>query len=428
MSETKRPILPIVSASAIRQVRRDPLDEKTIQQTREILQAVQTGGDLALRQYGQTFGDIETDQPLLLDSAVLAETAAAIPVEQRELLGRVADRIRQFAQRQLECLAPLDTPVPSGTAGHRLIPLASAGCYAPGGRFPLPSSVLMTVIPARVAGVNRVVVASPRPAPITLAAAAVAGADAVLAVGGAQAIAALAYGTESVSPVDVVVGPGNRWVSAAKMLVAGTVNIDMVAGPSELVVVADESADPTDIALDLLAQAEHDVDALPVLISDSVKLIEQTRRELARLLAETSTPTAEESIRAGFAVAVDQLAETVGIVNELAPEHLQVMVADPDPLVERFTNYGGLFIGRYSAEVFGDYGVGPNHVLPTSGAARRSAGLSVTTFLRQPTYMRLSQSGALEEIVSDTAALAELEGLVWHARAARSRGNEEQSN
>jgi phosphoribosyl-ATP pyrophosphohydrolase/phosphoribosyl-AMP cyclohydrolase/histidinol dehydrogenase len=264
-----------------------------------------------------------------------------------------------------------------------------AGCYAPGGRFPLPSSVLMTAVTARAAGVPSIWVASPKPTPITLAACAVAGADSLLAVGGAQAIAALSYGTENIPACDAIVGPGNRWVTAAKQLVSGLVAIDMLAGPSELVVLADESADPSVIAADLLAQAEHDPDAFATLVTVDPKLIEQVNIELCKQLK--TLPTAEiakEALTHSFAILADNYTSAAQICDELAPEHLEVIVTHPEQVIKMLNHYGALFIGSGAAEVFGDYGAGPNHVLPTGQTARICGGLSVFNFLR----IRLDES------------------------------------
>jgi phosphoribosyl-ATP pyrophosphohydrolase/phosphoribosyl-AMP cyclohydrolase/histidinol dehydrogenase len=280
----------------------------------------------------------------------------------------------------------------------------------------------MTAVTARAAGVGEVWVASPKPVDVTLAAAAVAGADAVLAVGGAQAIAALAYGAGPVPACDVVVGPGNRWVTAAKKLVAGHVGIDMLAGPSELVVLADDSADPATVAADLLAQAEHDPDALPVLVTTSPGLADRVDDELERQLADLPTgETARAALDSGFAVVSENLDQAVEVCDRLAPEHLQVLTGDADSVAARLTHWGGLFVGVHSAEVFGDYGVGPNHTLPTGGVARFKGGLSVFDFLRIHTWLRLDDGPELSGVARDAADLARLEGLEAHARAAERR-------
>ena len=250
------------------------------------------------------------------------------------------------------------------------MPVARAGCYAPGGRHPLPSSVLMSVIPARVAGVPGVQVASPRPDDVTLAAAALAGADRVVGIGGAQVIAALAYGTESVERCDLVAGPGNKWVSAAKKQVYGDVGIDMIAGPSELVVLADGSADPELVAADLVAQAEHDPDARPILVATDEAMARAVQAALPRHVAalpESAAAVAGAALGASAAALCEGLDEAVALCNRIAPEHLEVMVAEPEALLPGLECYGALFVGAGSAEVFGDYGVGPNHILPTGG-------------------------------------------------------------
>ena len=346
----------------------------------------------------------------------------AVPAADRAILESAAVRIRAFARAQREALLDTEIAIPGGRAGHRFIPLARAGCYVPGGRYPLPSSLLMTAITARVAGVASVVVATPRPTPVTLAAAAIAGADVVLAAGGAHAVAALSYGVEALPPVDIIVGPGNRWVTAAKQLVSGRTAIDMLAGPSELTVLADDSADPALIAADLLAQSEHDTDAVPVLVTPSRGLIERVNEELPRQLATLPTAAvARAALANGAAVLAASLDDAITLTNAIAPEHLEVMVADADAVVPRLTAYGALFIGSHAAEVLGDYGAGPNHVLPTGGTARWAAGLSVLNFLRARTWMRIDDPAAAAGLAREIAAFARLEGLEAHARAADRR-------
>lgn len=400
-------------------LRRDPVDPAALAAAAPIVDDVRARGAAAVRAHAEHLGDLRPGDPLTFDRAALSQALGALDDRTSRLLQRTAARIREFAEAQRKALQWVDIAVPGGRASHVVVPVTAAGCYAPGGRYPLPSSVLMTAVTARVAGVERVWVASPRPGPITLAAAAVAGADGLLAVGGAQAIAALAFGADPVPPCDVVVGPGNRYVTAAKQLVAGRVAIDMLAGPSELVVLADGSADPGMVAADLLAQAEHDPEALPVLVSLDAALADAVDAEIERQLATLPTAaTARAAIAHGFAVACRDLAEACGVCNRLAPEHLQVMLADPKPAVAKLRHYGALFIGANSAEVFGDYGAGPNHVLPTGGTARHTGGLSVLTFLRVRTWLQVTAPAAL---AADAAALARLEGLEGHARAAERR-------
>jgi phosphoribosyl-ATP pyrophosphohydrolase/phosphoribosyl-AMP cyclohydrolase/histidinol dehydrogenase len=405
--ELSRHLVPAVSA-------------ETLERARPIVDAVRDGGDEALRALGEKFGDIAKNGTLIFSREMLAEAFHALPAPDQALLVRIGARIRRFAEAQRAAIQPLSIAVPGGRAGHVVAPVERAGCYAPGGRFPLPSSVLMTAITARAAGVASVWVASPRPAPITLAAAHVAGADALLAIGGAQAISALAFGTASVPRCDVIVGPGNRWVTAAKKLVAGEVRIDMLAGPSELVVLADAQADPSTLAADLLAQAEHDPDAVPFLVTTDAGLGDRVEAEISRQLETLPTAeTARAALGNGGIVLARDLDEAISACDLLAPEHLEVMTATPAEVAPRLKHYGGLFIGRMAAEVLGDYGVGPNHVLPTGGTARHSGGLSVFDFLRIRTWLELDALPG--DLIDDCARLARHEGLEAHARAAEIR-------
>lgn len=403
--------------------RREAVPPEALADAARIVQDVRERGSTALREHAERLGDVPPGGPLVYDRSALEAARGALSDPERELLVRTAGQIRRFAARQLACVRELDTELPGGgRAGHTIAPVASAGCYAPGGRFPLPSSVLMTAVTARTAGVRTVWVASPRPAQATLAAAAVAGADALLAVGGAQAIAALAYGSDEVPACDAIVGPGNRWVTAAKKLVAGHVAIDMLAGPSELVVLADQSANAGTIAADLLAQAEHDDDALPVLVTNDAGLADAVDTALETQLADLPTgETARAALQNGFTVLVGDLDEAIAVCDRLAPEHLQVHVRDLDAVARRVNHYGALFLGAGAAEVLGDYGAGPNHVLPTGGTARFCGGLSVLTFLRVRTWMRLDSLYDAAPLAQDAAALARCEGLEAHARAAERR-------
>ena len=386
-----------------------------------IVERVRAGGEAALEEYTTRFEDRAPGAPLYLTGEALTSHLEQLPDAERRRLERIADRIRTFARSQRDALVSLDTTVPGGRAGHRIDPVDAAGCYAPGGRYPLPSSVLMTAVTARAAGVGSVWVASPRPAPITLAAAAVAGADGVLAAGGAHAIAALAFGVGPVPPSDVVVGPGNLYVTAAKQLLAGQVRIDMLAGPSELVIIADGDADPAWVAADLLAQAEHDPDAVPILISIDVDLPERVEREIGRQLANLPTAsTAKQALANGGVIMCETEAEACLTCDAIAPEHLQLSVAEPESWPDRLRHYGALFIGERAAEVFGDYGVGPNHVLPTGGTARARGGLSVMDFLRVRTWIR-ADSDLDADLIEDVAWFARKEGLEAHARAAEIR-------
>ena len=409
-------------AHAIPKTRRHAIDAKTLTQAAEIVEAIRLGGDTALQGYALRFGDLQPEEPMILRQDALHAALEKISSKDRALLERSIERVSLFAEAQRKSLHAFEMPILGGVAGQDIAPVERAGCYAPGGRFPLPSSVIMTVATARCAGVREIWVASPKPTLITLAAAALAGADALLAVGGAQAIAALAYGTESIPPCDAIVGPGNRFVTAAKQLVAGHVAIDMLAGPSELLIIADDSANPATLAADLLAQAEHDPDAIPILIALQQEIIDATHAALEAQLADLPTAAiAKEALKQGFAVLAADRQEAFALADRLAPEHLELAIRDAAHAATQIHHYGGLFIGHACAEVLGDYCAGPNHTLPTGGTARSTGGLSVHHFLRIRTWMRIDDLHAAQPLVYDAIALAEHEGLIAHARSAKHR-------
>jgi len=401
----------------------DPVIPSARAQAAEILEAVSSLGYAGLEREALRLGDIPAaGAQLIYPKAELKRAFDALPPASQALLVRVAGRIESFALAQRASVRDVEAPIPGGVAGQQVVAMEVAGCYAPGGRYPLPSSVLMTAITARAAGVKTVWVASPRPVPVTLAAAHVAGADALLAAGGAQAVAAFAYGVEGVPACDIIVGPGNRWVTAAKSLVAGRCAIDMLAGPSECLCLCDETADASVVARDLIAQAEHDTDAMPILVTTDASLPARVNAEIEAQLA--TLPTAEVArvaISKGIAVTCADLAEAIAVTDRFAPEHLEVMTRDARAVSGRISHYGGLFIGARAAEVFGDYGAGPNHVLPTGGTGRYTGGLSVHSFLRIRTWMDITDGAASQGLVEDAAALARLEGLEGHARAAEAR-------
>lgn len=415
-------LLRIERPESIRAAERAPIDPATLAGAERLVAQVREGGEAALRSLCARFEDLGPGGKLFWTAAELREELERIPPQERALLERTAARIRSFAEAQLASLREVEIPVPGGRAGQALAPVERAGCYVPSGRFPLPSSALMTTIPAKVAGVQEVWVASPRPTSLTLAAAAIGGAHGLIAAGGAHGIAALAYGAGRLSPCDVVVGPGNRWVTAAKKLIAGEVAIDTLAGPSELVVVADGSADARRIAADLLAQAEHDPDASPILVSTSAQLVDEVEEALAGQLATLPTAKiASAALSNGFAVIASSRDEAARICDRLAPEHVELHLEDPRALGARLRNYGALFLGAGAAEVLGDYGIGPNHVLPTGRGARSAGGLSPLSFLRVRTWLEVDDLEEASEVLRDAAAFARLEGLEGHARAAEMR-------
>jgi phosphoribosyl-ATP pyrophosphohydrolase/phosphoribosyl-AMP cyclohydrolase/histidinol dehydrogenase len=413
-------LLRVVDAGKVPTVRRSAIDAHTLITASKIVEDVRTRGIDAVREHAERLGDLTTDQAMIVERSQMRAALDRVDREARRVLEQAADRIYQFAMAQRGALKDLDISVPGGRGGHWVAPVERAGCYAPGGRFPLPSSALMTAMTARAAGVSQIWLASPRPADVTLAAGAIAGVDGLLAIGGAQAIAALAFGAGDVPASDAVVGPGNRWVTAAKQLVSGQVAIDMLAGPSELLVIADESADPRTIAADLLAQAEHDTDAGVVLITSHAPLLDAVQQELTTQLATLPTAaTARGALANSYAVVVGSIDEAIEQSDRYAPEHLQILTRDALTVARRCAHYGGIFIGERTAEVFGDYGLGPNHTLPTGGTARSFAGLSVFTFLRIRTW--LHTDAPEQAITRDVASLARLEGLEAHARSAEQR-------
>jgi histidinol dehydrogenase len=402
--------------------RGDVVPQEALLVATRILEDVRERGEDAVRAHAEELGDLEPGAPLVYERHQLEAALDRVSAETRERLERTAHRIRAFADAQRRALADVAAPVPGGEAGHFVAPVERAGCYAPGGRYPLPSSVLMTAVTARAAGVEAIWVASPRPDDVTLAAAAVAGADGLLAVGGAQAIGALAYGAGDVPTCDVIVGPGNRYVTAAKQLVAGRVGIDMLAGPSELVVLADATGDPATVAADLVAQAEHDDDAVPILVTTHEPLVDLVATEIERQLETLPTAaTARAALANGGVFVVATMEEAIEACDRLAPEHLELLVYDAKTVASRLKHYGGLFIGSAAAEVLGDYGAGPNHVLPTGGTARYTGGLSVLTFLRVRTWLRIDDLAEAQPLVEDAAWFGRVEGLEGHARSAEHR-------
>jgi phosphoribosyl-ATP pyrophosphohydrolase/phosphoribosyl-AMP cyclohydrolase/histidinol dehydrogenase len=412
-------MLRVVTAEDITRRTAQPFDSATLEQSRAVIDAVRTRGEAAVREQAERFGELAPVAPITAGRAEMSAALAFIDADTRGVLERTAERIRRFAQAQRDCLADLNTQVPGGRAGHTVSPVDVAGCYAPGGRYPLPSSVLMTAIPARVAGVGTVVVATPSRDPVMLAAAAVAGADVVLRVGGAHAVGAMAWGV-GVPACDVIVGPGNRWVTAAKHVVSAICGIDMLAGPSELLIIADGLADPGVIAADLIAQAEHDPDALPCLVTTDGALVGRVNAELETQLGSLSTADiARASIRDnGFACVVGSIEEAVAVSDRIAPEHLEILCADADRVAGMIRHAGGVFIGERAAEVLGDYGAGPNHTLPTGRTGRVRGGLSVFDFLRVRTWLRMEDP---TRIAADAEALGRIEGLEGHARSAALR-------
>lgn len=417
------PLLTPIAAEDVPALHRDPVDAFARGIAEEIMADVSKRGEVALRYHAERLGDVQPGESLVLGKAELKAFYDGLGEKERGVLDRTAERIRAFAKMQRDSVTECEIKVGGGAAGQQIAPVEVAGCYAPGGRYPLPSSVLMGVVTARVAGVPTVWVASPHPDPLVCAAAHTAGADGLLMVGGAQAIAAFAHGAGPVPVCDAIVGPGNRFVTAAKSLVAGAVAIDMLAGPSECLVIADESADPTVVAADLLAQAEHDTAARAILVTTSELMAQQVETEVSRQLQLLPTEdTARAAIeKNSFSVLVKDREAAADVSNRLAPEHLEVHMVDLESMVPLLKHWGALFLGNNAAEVLGDYGAGPNHTLPTGGTARSYGGLSVHTFLRQRTWLRIDNREDAQTIVQDAVDLALCEGLHGHSRAAALR-------
>jgi histidinol dehydrogenase len=390
---------------------------------REILERVEKEGDVALREFSREFDDVEVANLDVTDEAERA--AESVPEETLDAIRTAAENVRAFHERQV----PddwTDEFADGRELGRRFRPLDRVGVYVPGGAAAYPSSALMGVIPAKVAGVDHVAVATP-PAeelnPVTLAAIHEAGADAVYSVGGAQAVGALAYGTETVDSVRKIVGPGNRWVTAAKAEVRGEAEIDFLAGPSEVLVLADETTDPGHVAVDLLAQAEHDPNASVVAVTDEEQVAEDIAEAVeSRIESRERAETIREALDndASGVLYARSMSEAVLFAEEYAAEHLSIQTTDPESLLDRIDSVGSAFLGAYSPVAAGDYATGTNHVLPTNGGARSFGGLSVDTFLRSSTVQKLSEDG-LGNLSETITTLAEAEGLEAHAESVRER-------
>ena len=371
-----------------------------------IVSAVRRGGDKALLSYARKFDGL--DEAIEVSNDEIEEAAARVPPRVRAAIATAAKNIHKVARRQRPHGWKIATQR-GVTVEQRVMPLDRVGCYVPGGRYPLPSSLLMTAIPARVAGVPEVIVACPRPAPVVMAAARAAGVTKLFRMGGAHAIAAFAYGTATVPRVDKIVGPGNKYVAAAKALVAGDCAIDFYAGPTEIVIVADKGR-PEWIAADLIAQAEHDPEARAILITARRGLAARVARAVkARMPA--SGPARESLARNGGIILVKDQAEAIELANRAAPEHL---VCENEKVADGVRCAGAIFIGAYTAQVGGDYAIGSNHVLPTNGAARFRGGLHTSDFVRVSTIQRVSREG-LQNLAPVVTTLARQEGLEAHA-------------
>ena len=397
----------------------------------EILRNVRERGDAALREYTERF-DHASPESLIVTPDEMQEALETIRTTDPDFMGvleKAAANIRKFHSRQVRNSFIINDE-PGIVMGQKVIPMDRAGLYVPGGTASYPSTVLMDVIPAKIAGVKEVILTTPpgrdgKINPAILAAASIAGADRIVKAGGAQAIAALAFGTESVPRVDKIVGPGNAYVAEAKRQVYGTVAIDMIAGPSEILVAADGKSNPVWLAADLLSQAEHDKVASAVLVTDSMELAEKVQEELERQIPmlERSEIARESIDRNGKIIVAENLRTVIDIANEIAPEHLELCVDNPFDLLDSIRHAGSIFLGRHCPEALGDYLAGPNHTLPTQGTARFSSPLSVDDFVKKTQYTYYTKE-ALARAAKDVAVFAQKEGLTGHARSATIRTEE----
>ncbi len=391
-----------------------------------IIDRVRSDGDEALIWYNNEF-DGNGRRVLRVSREEIKEAYSMVTEKEVAEMKEAAANIEAFAKAQRGTILDLEnvSPFEGASLGHRVIPINAAGCYVPGGSYPLYSSALMLIIPAKIAGCKRVVAISPavrgseKIHEKTLVAMDIAGADEIYAVGGAHGVAALSYGTEQIKPVDIIVGPGNQYVSEAKRQCYGQVGIDFIAGPSEVLVIADDTASPKIIAADLLAQAEHDLLAKGILLTNSERIAEETLKEVYKQLEtlETREIARKSWEDYGEIIVLDTIDEAIKVSNEYAPEHLEIALADNDSVIEQLDNYGSLFISEETGEVFGDYASGTNHTLPTLKAARYTGGVYVGTFLKVCTHQRMTKDG-MNKIAPLVASLAKGEGLDGHMKAA----------
>ncbi|UCF30890.1 MAG: histidinol dehydrogenase [bacterium] len=410
------------------ETRGESVPRETEEKVSAIVEDVRKRGDAAVAEYTLEFDRLDLSEVgAEIEPGELRRALRDLPPSDRQLIEEAAESIREFHLHQLEKSWTYEAG-PGILLGQKVTAIDRVGLYVPGGTAAYPSSVLMNAVPARVAGVNEVIMAVPTPGGIVngavLAAAAVAQVDRVFRVGGAQAIASLAYGTETIPRVDKIVGPGNIYVALAKKIVFGAVDIDMIAGPSEILVLADRTADPRLVAADLLSQAEHDPLAYTVLVTDDGGLLDSVERETQRQLAllprrDIAAASLEER---GYLIQVPDLAFGAEVSNRIAPEHLELMVDDPDGLLNRITHAGAVFLGSYTPEALGDYMAGPNHVLPTGGTARFFSPLGAYDFLKRSSVIRYDRQ-ALERRAGKVARFARMEGLEAHARAVDFRVN-----
>lgn len=406
--------------SIVRQYTQQTTDMEIERRVYDIIENVRANGDAALREYSEKFDGVKLDD-FKVDQSIIDAAWDNLPEDLKHALLVAKKNITEFHSREIE-QGFVDMDIPGITRGQKVTPLARVGLYVPGGTAAYPSTIMMTALPAKIAGVKEIIMVTPPQKdginPAVLGAAKLAGVDAVYQVGGAQGVAALAYGTEQIPKVDKIVGPGNIYVATAKRQVFGQVDIDMIAGPSEIGVIADESANPVHLAADLLSQAEHDPRARAIMVTNSEKLAQLVSDEVERQLSQLPRESiARPAIENNSYIAVmDSVEDMFTVMNEVAPEHLEIQLPDPMEYMSMVENAGSVFLGRYASEPLGDYVGGTNHVLPTSGTAKFSSPLGVYDFVKRISFTQFSRE-RLQEVAKDITTLARTEGLEAHARA-----------
>jgi len=385
-----------------------------------VIEEVRRNGDKAVRKYTAIFDKVEL-KDFKVSKREIREAYREAGRETVETIRKAATNIRRFAKTQLKNFQDFEYTENGVTVGQKIIPLERIGVYVPGGRYPLPSTALMCIIPAKVAGVREIIVCSPKIKPVTIVAVDLSGADLIFKIGGVQAIAAMAYGTETIPKVDKIVGPGNIYVTTAKKEVFGDCGIDLLAGPSEILIIADNYANPKFVAADLLAQAEHDVNTKIFFVTNSKNLIKKVNDELKIQIKKLETKNIiKEAFKNKKVILVKNLEEAIKIANQIAPEHLALQVKNPKKYLNQLKNYGSLFLNSYSAVAFGDYCSGPNHVLPTDGTSRFTGGLSAKDFIKIQTYQYITKRGA-KKLAPIAKEFASFEGLDAHKKSVEIR-------
>ena len=411
---------PDAMLSIVRQYTQKTTDMEIERRVHDIIENVRANGDAALREYSEKFDGVKLDD-FKVDQSIIDAAWDNLPEDLKHALLVAKKNITEFHSREIE-QGFVDMDTPGITRGQKVTPLARVGLYVPGGTAAYPSTIMMTALPAKIAGVKEIIMVTPPQKdginPAVLGAAKLAGVDAVYQVGGAQGVAALAYGTEQIPKVDKIVGPGNIYVATAKRQVFGQVDIDMIAGPSEIGIIADDSANPVHLAADLLSQAEHDPRARAIMVTNSEKLAnlvsDEVERQLSQLPRESIARPAIENN--SYIAVMDSVEDMFTVMNEVAPEHLEIQLPDPMEYMSMVENAGSVFLGRYASEPLGDYVGGTNHVLPTSGTAKFSSPLGVYDFVKRISFTQFSRE-RLQEVAKDITTLARTEGLEAHARA-----------